>query len=113
LNDIIGIFANSKLIVYSADTTAYNPVEVDEDGVGCIDLVGAGGTDFKIPIENVLENNDPIALIYFTDGMCSSFPKPPSIPVLWVLTSRLEGWSPPFGETLYYEGENLQESCGA
>jgi len=64
---------------------------------------GGGGTDF-CPGFNYLEANDthPKAVVYLTDGCCSSFPEAPDFPVLWTLFKELE-FDPPFGEVLTIE----------
>ncbi|MBT5421266.1 MAG: hypothetical protein HOK80_10285, partial [Candidatus Cloacimonetes bacterium] len=48
------------------------------------------------------ETIQPSCVIYFTDGWCSSFPKEPDYPTLWVSTDRAN-FKPPFGESIYME----------
>lgn len=60
---------------------------------------GGGGTDFRPPFDYVArEGIEPRALVYFTDGYCYSFPKPPPYPVLWLLIGNYSEFRPPFGE---------------
>jgi predicted metal-dependent peptidase len=63
---------------------------------------GGGGTCFK-PGFNWIEKNDfdPLCVVYITDGYCSSFPKEPDFPVLWVVTAK-NNFKPPFGEVTYW-----------
>lgn len=61
---------------------------------------GGGGTDFIPGFKYVEENiDDAKAVVYFTDGCCSSFPKQPDIPVLWGLYGGYD-FKPPFGEVI-------------
>ncbi len=63
--------------------------------------VGGGGTDFAPVFQAVnARHNDAKAVVYITDGECSSFGEEPSCPVLWVLTERNSYFKPPFGEVL-------------
>ena len=63
---------------------------------------GGGGTDFEPAItfsESKKDELDLKAIVYFTDGCCSSFGNEPSMPVLWLLNSRNpDRFNPPFGE---------------
>lgn len=60
---------------------------------------GHGGTDFAPVFEYVdREGLDPRAIVYLTDGECSSFGKEPDCPVLWLLTQPCDSFKPPFGE---------------
>jgi predicted metal-dependent peptidase len=64
---------------------------------------GGGGTDY-VPVFEWLDDADDeyAALIYMTDGYCSSFPRPDEVrvPVIWALTQRNDTFKPPFGETI-------------
>lgn len=63
--------------------------------------VGGGGTDFAPVFQAVnARHGDAKAVVYITDGECSSFGEEPSCPVLWVLTKRNRYFKPPFGEVL-------------
>lgn len=65
---------------------------------------GGGGTDFAPIMEwcaNLTEK--PEALLYLTDGYCSSFGNNPNVPVLWVLSGPAGNnstFKPPFGEVI-------------
>ena len=69
-------------------------------------ISGGGGTDF-IPAFKYLEDNEseedePVCVIYLTDGYCSSFPEEPEYPVLWVISKNGDkNFSPPFGEVAH------------
>jgi predicted metal-dependent peptidase len=64
----------------------------------CLEPKGGGGTDFRPAFEWVQRTGlEPVCLIYLTDLCCSSYPDPPSFPVLWVTDSRRAA---PFGETV-------------
>ena len=59
---------------------------------------GGGGTDFAPVFEDVVGRDEtPIAVLYYTDGCCSSFGPEPDCPVLWAL-SEDNRFNPPFGE---------------
>lgn len=63
--------------------------------------VGGGGTDFAPVFRAVnARHNDAKAVVYITDGECSSFGEEPSCPVLWALTQKNRHFKPPFGEVL-------------
>lgn len=65
-------------------------------------IQGGGGTDFRPPFEYLEERGDePVCLIYQTDGHCSRFPEEPAYPVLWMLTAPNEWFDPPFGEVIH------------
>lgn len=89
--------------VLYVDTEVHEPQEL-ESGTD-IDPVGGGGTDFVPGFEYIeKEMNDDIrAVIYFTDGWCSSFPEtPPDYPVLWAVYDYDE-FDPPFGEVIHID----------
>ncbi len=64
---------------------------------------GGGGTNYR-PVFDYIENEDiegdVRCLIYFTDGICNSYPNEPSYPVLWV---GLREFYPPFGNFVLME----------
>lgn len=62
---------------------------------------GGGGTDFRPPFDYIeREGIEPIAVVYMTDGYCSSFPSDPGYPVLWAVIGSYYAFTPPFGEVL-------------
>jgi len=64
---------------------------------------GGGGTDFRPGFDYLYEQDiQPKAVIYLTDGYCSSFPEEPDFPVLWTLFNNTN-FDPPFGEVLIIE----------
>lgn len=69
-----------------------------------IKIQGRGGTDYQ-PVFDYIEEarENPTALIYFTDGMCT-FPKlEPGYPVLWVNPKNKWYEKPHFGEMIVLE----------
>jgi len=70
-------------------------------------MIGGGGTDY-VPVFNEIRKRaiEPICLLYFTDGWCSSFPKQiPDYPVLWILTEKTEYFKNPFGNKVIMRGD--------
>ena len=64
------------------------------------EIGGRGGTSFDPPfkyVENVMDD-EPTALIYFTDGECY-YPDEPEYPVLWCI-SHMAGEPAPWGESI-------------
>lgn len=69
---------------------------------------GRGGTDFRPGFEAIEDSDeeDPIGVVYMTDGECNSFPEtPPPYPVLWIIVGMPHDFrfDPPFGEVAYYD----------
>jgi predicted metal-dependent peptidase len=63
---------------------------------------GGGGTCFVPGFEYIEKNGiEPMAVVYLTDGYCSTFPEASDSPVLWVLTEKNRNFEPPFGEVLF------------
>lgn len=65
---------------------------------------GGGGTSFRPGFEWMEKNDEqPVGVIYITDGYCSRFPREePECPVLWVIVDGYnESFRPPFGEVVY------------
>jgi predicted metal-dependent peptidase len=61
------------------------------------DFSGGGGTDFR-PVFKLLEQDPPVALVYFTD-LDGTFPDmEPSYPVLWAAYNTSK--TAPFGATI-------------
>lgn len=104
LRGILSAYEGVVLQIIFFDTRATDPIEVTEDselkktpvsGLG-------GGTDYKPPFKKVEDKNlDPVCVICLTDGYCSSFPKPPDYPVLWILTQKNPNFTPPFGLVIF------------
>jgi len=100
------IFCNADIVGTPETLTQYDELkEIPRPG---------GGTDFKPPFAYAeIEQLDPKALVYFTDGECNSFPDPPpDYPVLWILTPepRCYPWSPPTGETVFLDPQWREEN---
>jgi len=67
-----------------------------------------GGTCFRPGYQWIEENMDydpPVGVIYMTDGECSTFPGEPDFETLWLITRfpRYKQFEPPFGEVAYYD----------
>jgi predicted metal-dependent peptidase len=91
--------ANTKVIY--CDAVVQSVEEFDADSPIELHPGGGGGTDFVPPFEHIAEHgDDPVCMIYQTDGYCDSFPDEPPYPVLWVLTRKNEYFNPPFGEVV-------------
>lgn len=66
-------------------------------------IMGGGGTDY-IPVFYLIEKEDeqPKAVLYFTDGYCNSFPShEPDYPVLWCVYNN-DDFQPKFGYVIYF-----------
>ena len=93
--------AECKVIYCDAEVTQVDDYEAG-DPVR-LEVNGGGGTDFRPPFD-LLQSEDevPSCMLYFTDGMCSSFPEEPVYPTMWVVMQSGYGdFDPPFGEVLY------------
>lgn len=93
--------AKCKVIYCDAKVTQIDDYEIG-DPVN-LEVNGGGGTDFCPPFDHLeSEGEVPACMLYFTDGMCSSFPEEPEYPVMWVIMSDYrEEFTAPFGEVLY------------
>jgi predicted metal-dependent peptidase len=87
-----------KVIYVDAKVCSVQDIEPGDE----IDLKpkGGGGTDFR-PGFALIERDDlqPRAVVYLTDGDCTSYPSEPSYPVLWVQFGHCR-FEPPFGEKI-------------
>jgi predicted metal-dependent peptidase len=94
------VLSSETLHVLYFDSEVAGSQELEE---GCLENLqpkGGGGTDFAPVVEHVeRELDEPQVLIYFTDGLCNSFAKEPSYPVLWI-TENLD-YHPPYGEIIF------------
>ena len=79
-----------------ADTTLYpgeGPGGYDIRKIESLDDVmqktknvrGRGGTDFILPLEQVLECSKPDLILYYTDGYGSAPKDPPEVPIIWCI----------------------------
>lgn len=61
-----------------------------------------GGTDYAPAFKFLVSRNDDLdCILYFTDGICSSFGKDPNIPVLWMTYGGMaHKFRPPFGQKI-------------
>jgi len=98
-----------KIDLYHIDTEVRHIEELDQyTDWDNISAKGRGGTDFRPGFYAVedSEEEDPVGIIYMTDGECSKFPEtPPNIPVLWIIVDmpHYQRFEPPFGEVAYYD----------
>lgn len=105
LQAVVTEFKMRTTIAYvDTDIKGIDQFEPDEDIV--FKPKGGGGTDYRKAFE-WFEKEDgdfinPVAIIYYTDGFCRSFPKDCSKEVLWILpsTNRNENFLPTFGEVI-------------
>jgi len=112
ISGVLEDFPNLKIDVIYVDTRVANVQHLTNDDLPVeLEFEGGGGTSFKPGFEWIEENDqEPKAVIYFTDGYCSSYPEEPSYPVLWLCTSGEEtmksGYrAAPFGEVIGLEIE--------
>jgi len=97
--EIADTFHIALSVMYiDAKITGLQHIERDESMK--LEPKGGGGTDFRPGFEYI-ETHDlhPKAVVYLTDGYCSSFPEAPDFPVLWTLFEDMD-FDPPFGEVL-------------
>lgn len=110
-SDLASFEAEVRAVVedYRADTTViYCDAQVqhvehfDADTPVELSPKGGGGTDFRPPFEYIEQSGEeqPVCMIYQTDGWCNRFPEAPDYPVLWVLSRKNDGFDPPFGEVI-------------
>jgi predicted metal-dependent peptidase len=99
MQDICNTFGIGFTVIF-VDYKVANVQEFEKDEPLNLKPKGGGGTDF-IPGFDYIEENDlqPKAVVYFTDGQCSSFPEAPDYPVLWAQNSGVK-FNPPFGEVI-------------
>jgi predicted metal-dependent peptidase len=93
VNAIVNLFGGYEMTLLQIDAgiqdvqmyTMDNPFDPEE-----FQLMGGGGTKFEPAFDHVKEemNDDIKVLIYMTDGYGSAPDKPPSYPVLWVLSEN-------------------------
>ena len=90
----------ASIHILSCDTQVKNPKTYHHgDDLTTYTPHGGGGTAFQPVFTHIKENNiDPIALIYFTDGMGSFPPEQPYYPTLWLHYGREVNY--PFGQVL-------------
>jgi len=95
----------AELHVAYVDTEVANNEYFSEDDDIDLHAKGFGGTDFKPGFRWFDENVDGLdAIIYLTDGYCSSFPSKDDvlIPTLWCIEpGGVKDFQPPFGDVLW------------
>ena len=101
MHDLTSMFKVPITVVYvNTQVTGTQELEPDEP----VEFVvkPKGGTDFRPGFQWISENLDeePAAVVYFTDGECNLFPDTePTYPVLWAKYGRHKAKFP-FGETI-------------
>jgi predicted metal-dependent peptidase len=105
---ILAHFPGVLIDLYHIDTKVQYIEEIDQyTDWDEITARGRGGTDFRPGFEAIEDGSeeDPIGVIYMTDGECSKFPEEaPPYPVLWIVLDMPQNlrFDPPFGEVAYY-----------
>jgi len=103
ISDIVNEVGINEVKVIYCDSKVHNTQSFIQGEPVTLKAKGGGGTDYK-PVFSYIEKkqDNPVCLVYLTDGYCSSFPeKAPSYSVLWVITHEGDShFSPPFGETI-------------
>jgi len=101
LQSILFTYPGTSLKVIYVDAGISSMEEITID---CVEFhpSGGGGTDFRPGFDYIKrEQLNPSAIIYFTDGYCSSYPEDPGIPVYWISTGAK--MNVPFGTLIMYE----------
>lgn len=101
MQEVVNTFGKGFHVVY-VDTEVKSTEYVEPDGEVDLHPSGGGGTDFKPGFEWIdQEDIRPKAVVYFTDGICSSYPEIPDYPVLWAVYGwYADEFKPPFGEVV-------------
>ncbi len=73
---------------------------------------GRGGTEFQPAFDYIEDSEEEVfAVIYFTDGWPNNgWPKKPEYPVCWVITTDEV---PPWGRTIYYTPQEMEDARSA
>jgi len=101
IQDICANIGHSLTVIY-VDTEVQGTQEIDPDSPAELKPIGGGGTDFKPGFEYIeKEEMELKAAVYFTDGICRSYPTEPPYPVLWAQYGDYD-FSPPFGEVIKF-----------
>jgi len=91
-----------KILAIFCDAQVQRVQEFEEGDVALLKPKGGGGTAFSPVFKKVEElDEDPVCMVYFTDGECDDKVKEPDYPVLWALTYKNLYWHPTFGQTIY------------
>ena len=98
LNSIVQEMQPERVVVMYADAVVQRTDTFERGEPVTIEAEGGGGTAFAPVFEAVGKMEEqPVCVVYLTDG-CGSFPSmAPDYPVLWALTGKA---SVPFGETV-------------
>lgn len=101
LRAILSAYPATEIEVIYVDSEVAHTESLDAYSL-VLHAKGGGGTDFRPGFANIeTEALQPSCALYFTDGLCNSFPdEEPDYPVLWVISSKYP-FSPSFGEVLH------------
>lgn len=100
LKEAMQDFSFPVTVIYADDDVA-GVEELDPDDT--LHPVGFGGTDYRPAFDYIDKmDEEPRAVIYFTDGYCDRFPAGTfDIPTLWAVYERSpQFFNPPFGEVV-------------
>jgi predicted metal-dependent peptidase len=99
MQDICSSF-KAKITVLFVDTKVCHTQVIEPDEDFQLEPKGGGGTDFRPGFEYLeQEQIEPKCLVYFTDGVCHSFPEEPAYPVMWAQSGGYK-MDVPFGEII-------------
>ena len=104
LSEIIEIkdkFNPKLLTIIDCDNRINHIHEVTEDtNILDLEFTGGGGTSFE-PVINYCKENEPQALLYFTDLYARDITEEQTYPVIWLCYSQHKEST--IGETIYYK----------
>jgi len=99
VQEILSVFKISLTIIYVDEDVRSIQFLDPEEPLQLLPL-GGKGTDFVPGFVYIHENGlEPSAVVYLTDGCCSSFPSPPDYPVIWAKYGHYR-FAPPFGDVI-------------
>lgn len=101
MNDILSGRMRRALLIHCDCRVAHVEEITPMDLPFTVEMQGGGGTAFSPPFDWIEQQGEqPVALIYFTDGYGYDFAKEPPYPVLWVLDRDNKGFKPPYGDVI-------------
>jgi len=103
--DMFNIINPSRIEVMYVDYSLHGIQNLDASDLPFkLEIKGGGGTSFRPAFEHISKNEDdePVALVYVTDGYCRDFPKEePDYPVIWLLIGDYDRrFTAPFGDVV-------------
>ena len=110
LQGVVDQVQPEKVVVYACDSRIKSREEFEAGEVVKPKTPGGGGTEFLPVFEALLqEDEEPMCLIYFTDGQ-AEVPPDPGIPILWAMQGCPNDFrhtyhsEPTYGDIIYLEG---------